>query len=96
MRDFVERGKELRRLAKDLVYDFMRRSPECSPTGEGIRQAVIFRKCGFDWGDYSKASSTNQQYWVVALLRELEAEGWVERVSPSGPWRLRDSTGTVS
>jgi hypothetical protein len=42
-----------------------------------------------DWGDYPNATSSNQQYWVVALVRELEAEGKVERISESGPWRLR-------
>ena len=53
-----------------------------------MRLAPIFRACGFDWGPYQKATSTNQQYWVVALMRELEAEGKVERVFESGPWCL--------
>ena len=54
-----------------------------------MRLSPIFRACGFDWGEYEKATSSNQQYWVVALMRELEAEGKVERVSSSGPWRLK-------
>jgi hypothetical protein len=41
-----------------------------------------------DWGDYPIATSTRQQYWVAAILQELEAEGKVERVTESGPWRL--------
>lgn len=53
-----------------------------------MRQAEIFRACGFDWGECEKATSSNQQHWVVALLRELEAEGPVEQVFQSGPWRL--------
>ena len=54
-----------------------------------MRLSPIFNACGFDWGSYPKATSSNQQYWVVALMRELEAEGCVEQVAPSGPWRLR-------
>ncbi|MFM2716994.1 hypothetical protein AB8T41_16310 [Klebsiella pneumoniae] len=45
--------------------------------------------CGFDWGAKPKATSSNQQYWVVALLRELEEDGLVEQIKESGPWRLR-------
>jgi len=92
MRDFKERGDQIRTSAKQLVYDFMRSSDVCQPARRGMRLAAIFRACGLDWGGYPNATSSNQQYWVVALVRELEAEGKVERVSPSGPWRLRDST----
>jgi len=89
MDDFQSRGASLRAEAKALVYGFMRATPACRPGGEGMRLSPIFRACGFDWGEYEKATSSNQQYWVVALMRELEAEERVERVSPSGPWRLR-------
>ncbi len=40
------------------------------------------------WGDYPKTTSSNQQYWVGAIVQELKSEGKVERVSESGPWRL--------
>lgn len=40
-------------------------------------------------GDYPKAPSTQQQYWAVALLHELESEGMVEQVEEKGPWRLK-------
>ena len=53
-----------------------------------MTQASIFRECGFDWGNYPVATSSNQQYWVVAILRELEKEGKVEQVYKHGPWRL--------
>ena len=88
MDDFQLRGASLRADAKALVYGFMRAMPACRPGGEGMRLSPIFRACGFDWGEYEKATSSNQQYWVVALMRELEAEEKVERISPSGPWRL--------
>ena len=90
MKAFEERGNRLRAEAKGIVYEFMRASALCQPGHDGMRLAPIFRACGFDWGDYEKATSSNQQYWVVALMRELEAEGKVERVSASGPWRLRE------
>ena len=89
MTEYEERGSELRQLAKSLVLHFMRATPVCRAGGEGIRLAQIFRECGFDWGPYEKATSSNQQYWVVALIRELASEGYVEQVKESGPWRLR-------
>jgi hypothetical protein len=89
LKEFATRGNNLRTEAKALVYEFMQSSVLCKPGKDGMRLSQIFRACGFDWGDYKKATSSNQQYWVVALVRELEAEGKVERVSESGPWRLR-------
>ena len=89
MKQFEVRGNRIRVEAKALVLEFMQASDLCQPGREGMRLSPIFKACGFDWGEYPKATSSNQQYWVVALVRELEAEGKVERVSPSGPWRLR-------
>jgi hypothetical protein len=89
MPDFEALGAVLRSDAKALVLEFMSATSQCRPGREGVKQAEIFRRCGFDWGGYEKATSSHQQYWVVALLRELEAEGRVEQVSASGPWRLR-------
>jgi len=62
---------------------------DCHIFGPGVKQAQIFKQCGFDWGSYEKATSSHQQYWIVGLLRELEAEGIVGQVKPSGPWRLK-------
>ena len=89
MKEFEDRGNRIRAEAKALVYEYMQASDLCQPGRQGVRLSPIFRACGFDWGEYEKATSSNQQYWVVALMRELEAEGKVERVSPSGPWRLK-------
>ncbi len=86
---YETRGQTIRLAAKELMLDFMRATSDCQPGQDGMRLSPMFRACGFDWGEYPKATSSNQQYWVVALVRELEAEGKVEHVSPSGPWRLR-------
>lgn len=81
-------GKKLRLQVKNLVYDFMSNSSECSASSEGMKQAEIFRACGLDWGDYPNATSSNQNYWIVALLRELEMEGKVTRDINSKKWRI--------
>lgn len=81
-------GTELRIAMKDLVYNFMKSSPECAPYSEGLRQADIFRSCGLDWGEYPNATSSNQQYWIVALLRELEKEEKILR-DESKKWRIK-------
>lgn len=88
MGSFESRGEMLRNHAKGLVMEFMQSHPDCSSNSLGMRQAEIFRRCGFDWGDKPKATSSNQQYWIVALLHELEQEGMVIQIEESGPWKL--------
>ena len=89
MDTFKKQGKEIRNQARLLVLEFMTSQSDCGISGQGMKQAEIFRGCGFDWGNREKATSSNQQYWIVALLRELEAENKVEQVRLSGPWRIR-------
>ena len=89
MNEYEARGVEIRSLAKNLVMQFMQKKPDCKPDENGLKLAQIFRMCGFDWGEYEKATSSNQQYWVVALVRELEKEGKLERVKETKHWRLK-------
>ncbi|KAA6204632.1 MAG: hypothetical protein DU429_09065 [Candidatus Tokpelaia sp.] len=89
MNALQQQGFELRSKAKELALSALKKYPEGHKNGKGIRQAEIFRLCGLDWGDYAKAFSSQQQFWVVALLRELEAEGAVEQIRESDPWRLK-------
>lgn len=86
--NYYEKGTNLRIQIKELVYDFMKNTEECFESGSGLRQSEIFRACGLDWGEYPNATSTNQQHWIVALLRELETEGKVQRDSVSKKWRV--------
>ena len=86
MTSYEERGAAIRTEAKTLVLELMKANPECGSRGGGMRQAELFRQCGLDWGNYPKATSTNQQFWIVALLRELEREGKVRQLGPGGPW----------
>jgi hypothetical protein len=88
MTNFEERGLAIRVETRQLVLEYMNTQIECKPGRTGVSVASIFRACGFDWGDYEKAGSTRQQYWIHAAMRELQSEGWVEQVSPSGPWRI--------
>ena len=90
MSSFKEQGNEIRRCAKQLVLDFMSSSGRCGVSGSGVRQAEIFRECGFDWGDHEKAESTRQQFWIVGLLKQLEMENRVEQVTSSSLWRLKE------
>jgi len=88
MTQYKDKGRKIRDDAKELVLQFMRSESLCSKNGAGMKQAEIFRRCGFDFGDRPSSPSTQQQYWLVALLRELESDGRVVRVRTSGPWRL--------
>lgn len=89
MNDLLQQGLELRSKAKELAISALNKHPDGNKNGKGVKQAEVFRLCGLDWGNYPKTLSTQQQYWVVALLRELEAEGLVEQVEDKGPWRLK-------
>jgi hypothetical protein len=88
MEEFTRRGDAIRRLAGDLVLDYLRNHTDARPDGVGLTQTKIFRACGFDWGEYPKATSGNQQYWIVAALNDLQASGSVTQVRERGPWRL--------
>lgn len=87
--DYASKGTELRLAIKELVFNYMSNSPDCAAYAEGLTQAEIFRQCGLDWGEYPNVTSSNQQHWVAALLRELEAEGKVQRDSGSKKWRIK-------
>lgn len=87
--NYVSKGTELRLAIKELVFDYMKNSPDCAVYADGLKQAEIFRQCGLDWGEYPNATSSNQQYWIVALLRELESEGKIQRDSDSKKWRIK-------
>lgn len=85
---FKERGINLRSEAKNIVLEFMNSSNECKPQGQGKKQAEIFRDCGLDWGDQGNSASSQQQFWIVALLRVLESDGKVQRDPITKRWRL--------
>lgn len=87
--NYVSKGTELRLAIKELVFDYMKNSPDCAVYADGLKQAEIFRQCGLDWGEYPNATSSNQQYWIVALLRVLESEGKVQRDVDSKKWRIK-------
>ena len=89
MRNFLSDGAELRSQIKALVLEFMQTSPECSADAAGIRQAQIFKKCGLDWGEYPKATSNSQQFWLVGLLGELEDEDKIQRDTSTKRWRVK-------
>ena len=87
--DYKKQGEELRNQMKMLVFEFMKSKEECAINSMGLHQAEIFRECGLDWGDQKRAKSDNQQYYVNALIRVLEAEGKVQRDEITKKWRLK-------
>ena len=90
MSEYIDRGLEIRELSKSLVTHFMHSSPECSSNSVGLKTSEIFRGCGFDWGEKESATSSSQQSWFVALLRDLEELEIIERSSESKHWRLKN------
>ena len=87
--DYKQEGNKLRLEFKNLIYNFMKNSSDCQNFSEGLRQSEIFRSCGMDWGEKQNATSSNQQYWIVALLRELEEENKIQRDNTNKKWILR-------
>jgi hypothetical protein len=85
---FRDRGAKLRAEARTLVVEYMNSDARCRRGGEGIRTAEIFRRLGLGWFDQPTSTASQQQFWLVALLRELEAEKMIERLPESCPWRL--------
>lgn len=87
--DFKNRGENLRKEFKNLVLEYMSNKEDCSRYGLGMKQADIFRDCGMDWGEKINCTSSNQQYWVVAILRELEEENKIQRDNETKRWRIK-------
>lgn len=87
--NFKKKGEELRNMFKDLVFEYMTSKDECGNFNEGMKQADIFRECGMDWGEKENCTSSNQQYWIVAILRELEEEGKIQRDISTKKWRVK-------
>lgn len=87
--NFKKIGEELRNDFKNLVFNYMSIKDECSKLNDGMKQADIFRECGMDWGEKENCTSSNQQYWIVAILRELEEEGKIQRDIETKKWRLK-------
>jgi len=87
--EYKSRGLEIRALSKSLVTEFMQSSPDCGSNSLGLKTSEIFRVCGFGWGEKESATSSSQQSWFVALLRELEESHVIERVTESKKWRVK-------
>lgn len=82
-------GTNLRLQIKSLVLAYITAAPECACNADGLKQAEIFRACGLDWGDMPNATSSQQHFWLVALLRELESEEIIVRDPDNKKWRLK-------
>lgn len=87
--NFKSRGESLRFEFKNLVLEYMSTKEDCSRYSEGMKQSEIFRECGMDWGEKKNCTSSNQQYWIVAILRELEEENKIQRDAITKKWRIK-------
>lgn len=93
---FLETGKQIRTRAKEIVLEFMLLTPQCDTSSFGMEQAEIFNQCGFGWGHQENATMSNQQYWIVALLKQLEEEGRVKQDEYTLLWKVLDKSKTIS
>lgn len=75
---------------KNIVLRFMQKQSECSQNSEGLKQTVIFHYCGFSWGSRENATESNQQYWIIACLKKLESENFVQQDITTKLWRLTE------
>ncbi len=89
MNKFYIEGNSLKEQIKNLVYEYMCSTYDCQPYAEGMKQAEIFRNCGLDWGSQENATSSNQQYWIVGLLRQLEKENKIVRDESTKKWNIK-------
>lgn len=88
MATFMERGAALRQEAQAMVVEYLRLNG--GKAGElGLQQKQVFDCCGLSWGDHENASAKQQVFWMAGLLRDLEAQGVVERDPESKRWRLK-------
>ena len=88
MNKYESLGLSLRNQIKNLVYDYMLNSIQCSQGSEGLRQNYISKKCNLDW-DENIPGITQQHHWIKAILYVLMDEGKVERIQQSKKWRLK-------
>jgi hypothetical protein len=87
MKNYMKEGQEIRNVVKELLINFITSKSE--NYSNGMKTSEIFRGCGFDWGNYENATSTNQNYWIVAALRELESEERIFRDFGTKKWMLK-------
>jgi hypothetical protein len=87
--NFKAKGEELRSEFKKLVYEYMISTSKCQAVNSGMKQSEIFRECGMDWGEKKNCTSSTQQYWIVAILRELELEEKIQRDETTKKWKLK-------
>ena len=86
---YQQKGQEIRQSVKSMILSYMNSNIHCAPDGYGMKQAEIFHALGLASNDYQKATRSNQQYWMIALLYELQDEGKIELLYERGPWRLK-------
>ncbi len=72
-------GTALRASCKEMVLLYMQQAEECQASGDGLSTSTLFKNCGLGWGEQESATLSNQQYWLVALLRALELEQLIHR-----------------
>lgn len=86
MENYASVGNAIRMLAKQIALDYLKNQP--GENEKSASAADIFHNCGFSWGDCENAADSQQQYWVVGLLRSLEEDGKIRRDSATKKWYL--------
>lgn len=73
---------------KRVVLRFMQIYPDCGVKGQGLAQTAIFDACGFNWGHYTDAPESDQEYWFLACLKDLEKDKVIGQDKTTKKWRL--------
>ena len=89
MENFIKKTNQLKIEFKNLISDFISNNENCKSDNLGLKQAEIFRLCNMGFGNQKNCTESQQVFYLVAILRELEKEGKITRDPITKKWKLR-------
>lgn len=77
-------GQKLIEQCKQHILDVMRSTPQCAPTGDGLGNREIEKRCEFELG-----LTDQNTYFTWSLLRRMAMDAQIEMIGPKGRTRYR-------